>query len=635
MSFIIRDFLTPSVTNFNMNSRLYQRFSKAWPTTWVNGKLCYVEKYKWFHAGSVKGSIADKEFYVMLGTSYKELVADKPKSKDEIEYIYFTLKSSKYNYGAPTKQDIVNWINGAMCTEHAEDDWAGETYCAVTASSVDVTVDYGGNLQKYIIEHKKDFDVIPDPDGDPAKATLQVYPFNRAEVRTVLHSDPWLYFANIGTYSDIKREMAFDYLSAKENTAPQTYFKGLVSTPVTSVTSTLLAGGLALIDDGSTFTPSGEIFNEVEYTITTGLETCTTSCDGTPIYTSTKGEVLGYKYTQTYTFTPVTVASSIVSEIYNVALSIENNAKSYDRYSRLTPADTLIKKAIYDMSANNDTDEIWEQGLLKVDAAANMKRWEFADLFSAAFDTGHKVEKASWWEKALSFIIIVVAIVVAVVAAVFCNVCATAMYPALAYGAAAATAAALALSLGGILLAVVGGPSAMRIVRTIGSFAQVVGIIAMVLGIANWVTNSFQEYAKQWAIQEAQLAADYTVTQFIKDVAADMLNSVVDAVVDVWSFMGDMFTGNFSATPVQLSDVSGFIDNMGIGLKVYNQFFNDQEQVDETLQEQTTKSHQFPEEMWATQEMAIYEPDALQKMDLLKEKNLGGNKTQAFLDQIA
>ena len=81
--------------------------------------------------------------------------------------------------------------------------------------------------------------------------------------------------------------------------------------------------------------------------------------------------------------------------------------------------------------------------------------------------------------------------------------------------------------------------------------------------------------------------------------------------------------------------MSGFIDNMNYAFKGYIEFFGEELVVDETLEEDTSKSNQYPEDMWLAMEMIIYDPDALQKMDLLKEQDMGGNKTQAFLDSIA
>ena len=65
------------------------------------------------------------------------------------------------------------------------------------------------------------------------------------------------------------------------------------------------------------------------------------------------------------------------------------------------------------------------------------------------------------------------------------------------------------------------------------------------------------------------------------------------------------------------------------------QFFGEKLTTDDTLQEETSRSNQFPEEMWTTMDMAIWEPDALQRIDILKENNDAGNTVQSVLDGMA
>ncbi len=637
MSFIIRDFLSPSVAKFNSNSRLYQRFKKAWP----NNGVVYDEQFRWYRGGSVRGDRDAKQFYKSLGTSFDELNRDKPSSGDEVEYIYFALNAGKYMFSVPTKQEIVNYINSAMCTGYGGDMF-GEPVCTEYDNVVSVTVDYGGTLRTYLAEHKKEFEIIPDPSGDPTKAALTTTPFNATEIRNLLHSDPWFYFANIGLYEDIKRTIPAERQASQVNTAPNTWFKSLDFVPVTkTTTSNGLAAIFALYDNGSNFSritqeDGLDYYNEIVYTVSTGLDPCTFNCDGLPTYTTTKGEVMGYKYTIDYHFTPVKTSSFIVSAIQDVCQDIENEYNTPTRYSTAVKEDTTTKSAIYDIPDSDLTDDVWLNGRLRVEAAENfLKRWEFADLFGKCFYSGHKIEDAEWWEKLLGVVIIIVAIIVIVVVFFYTLGASAAATPLIA-AAAGVGAGAMTLTFGMLLLSAVGGNSATKIVNVIGVFAQVLGYISMVLGITAWIQGAYQAYAAKAVEQGAvKAAADYTVDQFIKDVLSDMLDSVLDAVTNTWDFMGDLFTGNVNSSPVSLNDVSDFLGNMETGMKVYNEFFNDQELPDTTLQEQTSKSNQFPEDHWLVMEMVIYEPDALQKMDLLKEKNMGGNKTQAVLDDMA
>jgi len=156
----------------------------------------------------------------------------------------------------------------------------------------------------------------------------------------------------------------------------------------------------------------------------------------------------------------------------------------------------------------------------------------------------------------------------------------------------------------------------------------------MVLGLINALMNSYQAYAAKAAVEAGKESVTYNVVDYIVDVAMDVINGVIDSVVDVWSFLGDLFSGTLSPSPIGLNDVSGFIDNMSQAFNLYQEFFPD-EGLEPVIEEQTSKSNQFPEEMFASMEMIVYQPDALQKMDMLKEQSLGGNKTQSFLDEIA
>ncbi len=640
MSFIIRDFLSPTVFNFNTNSVLYERFRKAWGgwngtsytrTVWVNGKECFQKQYRYYEGGTFKSTTNDKQFYKVLGTSYEELYRNKPSSSDEVEYMYFELVGKMFNFSPASKQAIADYINLNMAEE------------------VTVTVDYGGALQKYLKLHEKGYTLVESPDGDWTKSILEVNDLNKEDIVAELDRLPWLYYANIAEYDYIANTEPYNDENAFDNSSYQTYYDLMYETPVTQVTASNRGAIFAMYDDGSNFEQIGDIFDDRTYTVTIGLPTDETpDLFGDPTYITTQAEALGYKFSRKYKFTPLTISSHLVTEIYNKLQNMEQaRTPTYNFYGNLIPpipytrlkaADALAKKYMYDMSDEVEDNELWQRGHLTVAGAEDLKRWEFADLFSKTFKSDYKIEDASTWEKILGVVIVIVAIVVAVVVAIYCTACAAAAYPALAAAAAGAAAAAIVLSVGGLILSAVGGPSAGKIVKIIGRFAQIVGIIAMVLGIANWITtayNSYKEAARLAAVESGKLGAneafDYGIDQFM----SDLVDSMLDSVVDAWNFMGDLFTGNIEASPIQLNDVSGFVDNMNTAFKVYNEFFNKYEPVDSTLQEQTDKSNQFPEDQWLTMEMTVYEPDALQKMDLLKEQSTGGNQTQAFLDKIA
>lgn len=592
MSFIYRDFLTPSRFSWNKCSALYHKFNKVWGRETIDGVEVYSSKLIYW-SGSVRSDTAFKRFINSIGVEYSALTNAEYEGVDNV---YFELQPSKYSYESKEKTAIASDLNSVFSVD----------------DEFELYVHYTGQSKRVVHNHFKYNGV-----GDQSK--ISSYVIDKDDIRTTLHSDPIKYFAN----ASLKSSGSLTVRSASPLSRINLIAKRVSprSTPISVVEYdedlNHLYSVFALFDNGSMFQQQGNVYSEIV------------------TVKQTKDTVVYYEYSYKIKYKVIALASEasyIVNQIDLISNAMQNslNAKSGNIYLISNHvADTKIKEAVIAMN-NIESVSLTYGGKLRVDSVADMKRKEFAKMLGKILGTGYTKKKTKWHQKALAFVIIVVAVAIfyfsgGTGAAISGNMLALSASLAL---------SATALSIGMAVYAAV-FPYATDQTRIIGKFAQVVGYLAMVTGIYAAIQNSFRSMAneavKKGAIESAN---QYTVSQYI----SDMFNSIID---DVSSQISDMFSfSNISEkfSPSNLSDitmkqVSGWLDNMNTAMKMYMKFFGDKEEYKTAEDEQAVKEDGV-EPIYAAVSM-IDEVDSLTRMDFMIKNNNGGQLTENFLTKIS
>ena len=502
---------------------------------------------------------------------------------------------------------------------------------------VDVTISYGGALKRYVSIHSLEFEVTG--------IGISTAVLNTKEIREVLASNPWYYYAN-------SRHVEYDLDSKQfqlyDGSGTDVTSSGGIptprSTPVCSTASTVsYMGALALVDNGSVFEA---ILND-DGTPTVKEEVVSTSSES-------GGEVLTYTYTLSFRYKGCATTSNIIHNVrnwydayYEDIADIPPALYSLDSYRDpqiTSQIDTRIKRILFDMRYDPEVDyvtpTIVENSLylkvpstnwgsrsgytsyLKVDAVAKMKRREFLDLLANSIDTDYTVEKKKWWEVVLFFVIIIIAVIAAIPS-----------------GGGSLALAGVILSVGAFILAQVGGLSSMDLVGVLGKFAMMVGIAALVANITAFINNMMNTIAEE-AVQtsvanagatfstlaEYEAAVTGQLTQVsLVDVAIKLVSDLVNKVV---SAVGDMFS-------TDMVSVNSVLDNLKYALKTY-EFIQDQEQkkLDKEYAELKAEDEKYQEEVLnrpyvqaAGVFMMTHErlstPDALQDLAIKIKEDIG------------
>ena len=265
MSFIYYNGSIIPRMELNKATATYHRFDKFWgKEIKQNGIGEDVEVYKSRRNVYVNHFIQDtvvKRFIKALGIKWYDFTSQKVDG--EIETIYFYLRPASYT--APTNEMITEALDRQFLVDDI----------------IEVTISYGGALRKYIKEHSL-------PWYTDSSGVIETAPLNTEEIRTVLASNPWYYYANS---RHIEYTNNTQNSSSYDGSGNHIRLSGITSnpssTPVCDISSTLGSlGVLALIDNGDVFEPilnsngSPQIINEI-------ISTDSTS----------EGEVIKYTYT--------------------------------------------------------------------------------------------------------------------------------------------------------------------------------------------------------------------------------------------------------------------------------------------------------------------------------------------------
>lgn len=539
---------------------------------------------------TLRSDVPFKRFINALGIEYKTLEEADYKGAD---YVYLKLDTSKYQFTAPTVDEITTKLNN---TFNVDDEF--ELY-----------IHYTGESKRVADSHWSLTEGM-----DPTK--ISSYTIDTAAIRATLHSDPMKYFANADLSSTgkllVQSNTALSIIQTGANTSPS-------STPITSVGySDHIYSTLSLLDNGSMFTQVGDVYDEIS----------------TVNQTTNSNVYFTYSYKLKFKVANTAINTSyIVTQIKSLA-DIIQTASEYTGNEIFAISniadDTTLKQAVISM-VNPDIVGLTYNGYLRVDAVANMKRKEFSNMMGKILSSGYEEEDAEWYEVIFSVVLIVLSIVIGVLSAGGLSVVSTQL-------AAAATALAITSVSLTVSLVVYANvfPYAMDMIKLIGKFAQIVGALASITGIMSAIQTAWNK-AAQAAVEKKVISdvSQYTVTQFVKDMIINFYDKITASIMDKISFITDPSKWSLSSlSEITLSDVSGWLNNLGDGFKTYMKFFGDSKQYNTLTEEEQAAKENGVEHIYLTYEM-IYNNDALYRIDNLVKNNSGGQKTENFLIQIA
>jgi hypothetical protein len=177
-------------------------------------------------------------------------------------------------------------------------------------------------------------------------------------------------------------------------------------------------------------------------------------------------------------------------------------------------------------------------------------------------------------------------------------------------------------------------------IKMIAGAAQIVGVAAAITGVFATITAAFNQFAEragekavtEGASKEAatSVVQNYGVRDFIIDYVKDWFSTKWDSVANLFS--GQSFTTD-NLSKVTMNDVSGWINNMNEGLKMYFKFFGDKLPSDTPVSEDQVQRENGVQSIFVAQNM-IDEKDALQRMDMLKNNSFGGQMTENYMAKI-
>lgn len=603
MSFIYRDASVVPRERTNQAISNYKRFDKFWGRRIVDGIESYEVSSPFFYTkAGFDQSETTKKFVKSLGINWSEFIAQD--INEEIEGMFFTLrggfewdgtkayapfstpKTPTEAFIVPTPQQIVDNFNSAIQVDER----------------VKVTVSYGGQLKRYIDEHELEW----------IATGVEVVSggLNTSAIRSVLHSNPWYYFANSRHEPYVKNSTPFQLYDGNQGEKiplAGSYLSDRKLPPCDTSSTVDILGTFALLGDNASF----------EIVLTDGLprieESIITKSTGI-----NDGEALEYQYTLEYIFKGVSASSSMVKQIHNwYSFYFENlddipiTDGTRDRYKEeitTSAIDTKMKRAMIDMMIDpnpDTTDSLYAKdgaAYLRVDAVKEMKKRDFTRLLSTKIKVDYKVEKASFFEVVLAIVMIVVSIVIG-----FFTAGSTWAYTPMWFTVLAGTTAT-AMTVGGLVLSQIGGLSAMGLVKVIGSFAQIAGMISLVAGI----TSNFVGLTNRIA------------TEGFKQTATGLLTETVTSIKK-------RITGLFE-TGTSVNAMKDMIKLASTGFEFYSDEERERLQAEyKTLQEDETKYNEEILNDYFTNAPAIFTlsherlstPDMLQDLAIEIEDRVG------------
>jgi len=248
MSFIYYNGSIIPRMELNKATSTYKRFTRFWGTeTKQNAEGQNVKVYKekaQFYTNAFRTGKVTKEFVKAIGMKWSEFIGQDIDS--EIDTMYFYMKHGfKYSGERAFDSPVNTTIDFIDPTDQMICDTLNKEF--EVDDEVDVTISYGGALKRYVSIHSLEFEVT----GIGISPAV----LNTKEIREVLASNPWYYYANsrhVEYDLDSKQFQLYDGSGTDVTSSGGTPTPR--STPVCSTASTVsYMGALALVDNGMLF----------------------------------------------------------------------------------------------------------------------------------------------------------------------------------------------------------------------------------------------------------------------------------------------------------------------------------------------------------------------------------------------
>ena len=288
---------------------------------------------------------------------------------------------------------------------------------------------------------------------------------------------------------------------------------------------------------------------------------------------------------------------------------------------------------------NDKWKKFYKDGHISTELVLKTPRYEFVEFVAECIDTDFDAQDPSSLEIIVAVFTVIIAVIVVVASA---GTAAPGIVGGLTALATGLGYASLVLTIGGLMLSQMGN-SAAGLVRVIGKVAQIVGYAAMVTGIFAAVGSAFNSMAKE-AVKQGTIAStsDYTISMFAQEVFSNVIDKLTSGFLSMFDTVLDIATGNISGIIGQTAGAStslmGWMTRLQDAFSVYNKFFasnGDTQPINQSEEQANKRSYQFPEQLYQFQEQIVYEKDALQKMSMLKDQQLGGHKTEQIISGMA
>jgi len=536
---------------------IFSKFDRAWPKAMIGDVEVYAPSLLMYYGGHFRVDEVFKRFIGAMGMNYEEFI--KQDVDEDIENMWFTMGpyfwySGKRAYDTdvdptdgltrPTRADIADALNAQLSV--------GET--------IDVTISYGGSVKRYLNEH--------DLGWEATGLEIKTTPLNTAEIRTVLASNPWYFYANSRHIPYTKGSYPFQlYDGSGTGVTTQGRFTPQNTAICDVATTTGPLGIMALLDtndsfepvlndDGSPYIVSENMTTRSDVPGTTSKYDIDVAEDNSLSYKETgkenrlegSGEITRYDYVLRFTYNGVTENSSIVHDLYEwYDYYYQDTSKipikfyTTDRKREIlvtSTIDTKIKKELIKLMTAEETNSLYYGGYLRVDAATKMKKREFRKMIGSCIGTDFSVKKASAWEKVVAYLLVLIAIIITVMSF-------GGGWPAIATALAYASAI---LTIGSMILSQAGGLSAQGLVKQLGNFATILGIAGIIAGlwtaIQNYaVSGVLAESAGQGVSISAEMAGATVQEMGIGEVISYAIDGVIKSIKSVLTGLVNTITG--------------------------------------------------------------------------------------------
>ena len=122
---------------------------------------------------------------------------------------------------------------------------------------------------------------------------------------------------------------------------------------------------------------------------------------------------------------------------------------------------------------------------------------------------------------------------------------------------------------------------------------------------------------------------------YMMDVAVEsIVNATNTLITNVQSILSPSTWSLSGLSNLTMTDVSGWMKNLDFGMRMYSEFFGQSKQYTTLTEEDQATKENGVESVFLANSM-IDKTDALERMDMMVKNNMGGQKTENFMAQIA